>query len=216
MQPLPQKRTYEGEIQPNSLAWWESLRCLFCVLCLRERSNAHMPWKRVEAWPACGAEGGRKHNIMPICLECFGNRRCETEQEAKQKNFARSELDNGGTELNETHTEIPTYGGLEVQTLEDLMDAIASIVTIGMSGGPRATVRHLSFTRVWADRLAALADREPNRIPFGVLLRIDTREVARELAPRWSLSSEADFRRGIELFSSTARENRCSRKSAHS
>ena len=102
--------------------------------------------------------------------------------------------------MNETHTEIPTYGGLEVQTLEDLMDAIASIVTIGMSGGPRATVRHLSFTRVWADRLAALADREPNRIPFGVLLRIDAREVARELAPRWSLSSEADFRRGIELL----------------
>jgi hypothetical protein len=39
------------------------------------------------------------------------------------------------------------------------MDAIVWIVTIGMSGGPRATVRHLSFTRFWADRLAALADR---------------------------------------------------------
>ena len=60
--------------------------------------------------------------------------------------------------------ETPTYGALEVQTLEDLMDAIASIVSIGMAGDPRATVRHLSFTRFCADRLAALVDREPNGV----------------------------------------------------
>ncbi|MGA2730854.1 MAG: hypothetical protein ABSE96_23840 [Terracidiphilus sp.] len=101
--------------------------------------------------------------------------------------------------------EVPKYGAMEVETLADLMDAITSIVTIGMSGDPGATVRHLSFTRFWADRLAALADREPNGVPFGVLLRIDAGEVARELAPEWSLSSEADFRRGIELLQQHAR-----------
>jgi hypothetical protein len=94
---------------------------------------------------------------------------------------------------------------MAVETLEDLMDAITSIVTIGMSGDPRTTVRHLSFTRFWADRLAALADREPNGVPFGILLRIDAREAARELAPEWSLCSEADFRRGIELLQQHAR-----------
>jgi hypothetical protein len=73
---------------------------------------------------------------------------------------------------------------MAVETLEDLMNAVTSIVTIGMSGDPRATVRHLSFMRFWADRLAALADREPKGIPFGVVLRIDAREVARELAPQ--------------------------------
>ena len=94
---------------------------------------------------------------------------------------------------------------MAVETLEDLMNAITSIVTIGMSGDPRATVRHLSFTRFWADRLAALADRQPNGVPLGILLRIDAREVARELAPEWSLGSEADFRRGIELLQQHAR-----------
>ena len=89
--------------------------------------------------------------------------------------------------MNHNHEEIPTYGAMAVETLADLMDAITSIVTIGMSGDPRATVRHLSFTRFWADRLAALADRQPNGVPFGILLRIDAREVARELAPEWSL-----------------------------
>ena len=94
---------------------------------------------------------------------------------------------------------------MAVETLADLMDAITSIVTINMSGDPRTAVRHLSFTRFWADRLAALADREPNGVPFGILLRIDAREVARELAPEWSLCSEADFRRGIELLQQHAR-----------
>ena len=101
--------------------------------------------------------------------------------------------------------EVPTYGAMAVETLADLMDAITSIVTINMSGDPRTAVRHLSFTRFWADRLAALADREPNGVPFGILLRIDAREVARELAPEWSLGSEADFRRGIELLQQHAR-----------
>jgi hypothetical protein len=107
--------------------------------------------------------------------------------------------------LNEIIQEIPTYGAIAVETLADLMDAITSIVTIGMSGDPRATVRHLSFTRFWAYRLAALADREPNGVPFGVLLRIDAGEVARELAPEWSLHSEEDFRRGIQLLQQHAR-----------
>ena len=107
--------------------------------------------------------------------------------------------------MNATTKEVPTYGAMAVETLEDLMDAITSIVTIGMSGDPRTTVRHLSFTRFWADRLAALADREPNGVPFGILLRIDAREAARELAPEWSLCSEADFRRGIELLQQHAR-----------
>ena len=113
--------------------------------------------------------------------------------------------------MNQTIEEIPTYVAKAVETLADLMDAITSIVTIGMSGDPRATVRHLSFTRFWADRLAALADRQPNGVPLGILLRIDAREVARELAPEWSLCSEADFRRGIELLQqhaqAFAREN---------
>jgi len=107
--------------------------------------------------------------------------------------------------LNETTKEVPIYGAMAVETLADLMDAITSIVTINMSGDPRTAVRHLSFTRFWADRLAALADREPNGVPFGILLRIDAREVARELAPEWSLCSEADFRRGIELLQQHAR-----------
>jgi hypothetical protein len=115
------------------------------------------------------------------------------------------DLENRGPELNETIQEIPTYGAMAVETLEDLMNAITSIVTIGMSGDPRTTVRHLSFTRFWADRLAALADRQPNGVPLGILLRIDAREVARELAPEWSLCSEADFRRGIELLQQHAR-----------
>jgi hypothetical protein len=72
---------------------------------------------------------------------------------------------------------------MAVETLEDLMNAITSIVTIGMSGDPRTTVRHLSFTRFWADRLAALADRQPNGVPLGILLRIDAREVARDQPP---------------------------------
>lgn len=107
--------------------------------------------------------------------------------------------------MNEATKQPLIYGAMAITTLEELMDAITSIVTIGMSGDPRAAVRHLSFTRFWADRLAALADREPNGIPFGVLLRIDAREVARELAPEWSPSSEADFRRGIELLQQHAR-----------
>ena len=107
--------------------------------------------------------------------------------------------------MNTTTKEVPTYGAMAVETLADLMDAITSIVTINMSGDPRTAVRHLSFTRFWADRLAALADREPNGVPFGILLRIDAREVARELAPEWSLCSEADFRRGIELLQQHAR-----------
>jgi hypothetical protein len=74
--------------------------------------QCQLPWKRAEArGSACGAEGGRKHNIMPTCLECF--RRTEARNGARaQKYFNRTELENGGTELNETHTEIPTYGGL--------------------------------------------------------------------------------------------------------
>jgi hypothetical protein len=107
--------------------------------------------------------------------------------------------------LNETTEEIPTYGGLEVQTLEDLMDAITSIVTIGMAGEPRSVIRHLSFTRFWADRLAELAERQPSRISLALLLRIDPREVARGLAPAWSLPSEADCRRGIVLLQQHAR-----------
>ena len=107
--------------------------------------------------------------------------------------------------MNETIQEIPVYGAIAVETVADLMDAITSIVTIGMSGDPRATIRHLSFTRFWADRLAALADREPNGISLGLLLRIDAREVARMLGPAWSPSSEADFRRGIELLQHHAR-----------
>ena len=83
---------------------------------------------------------------------------------------------------NETTAEIPTHGALEVQTLEDLMDAITSIVTIGMAGVPRAAIRHLSFTRFWADRLAELADRQASAISLELLLRIDPREVARGLA----------------------------------
>ncbi len=107
--------------------------------------------------------------------------------------------------LNETTPEIPTYGAIAIQSVEDLMDAITSIVTIGTAGDPRTAIRHLSFTRFWADRLAALADRDPNGICLAVPLRIDVREVARELAPAWSLSSEADFRRGIELLQQHAR-----------
>jgi hypothetical protein len=94
------------------------------------------------------------------------------------------ELENRDPELNATTKEVPTYGAMAVETLEDLMDAITSIVTIGMSGDPRTTVRHLSFTRFWADRLAALADREPNGVPFGILLRIDAREELRRGAHR--------------------------------
>jgi hypothetical protein len=48
------------------------------------------------------------------------------------------------------------------------------------SQSPSRQIPSLSFMRFWADRLAALADREPNGIPFGVLLRIDAREVVRE------------------------------------
>jgi CO dehydrogenase/acetyl-CoA synthase delta subunit len=35
--------------------------------------------------------------------------------------------------------ENPTYGALKIQTLEDLMDAITSIVRIGMAGDPGST-----------------------------------------------------------------------------
>lgn len=107
--------------------------------------------------------------------------------------------------MNETTAEIPTYGAIEVQTLEDLMDAITSIVTIGMAGDPRSAIRHLLFTRFWADRLAELADRQPSGISLALLLRIDPHEVARDLAPAWSLPSEADCRRGIELLQHHAR-----------
>ena len=44
------------------------------------------------------------------------------------------ELENRDPELNATTKEVPTYGAMAVETLEDLMDAITSIVTIGMSG----------------------------------------------------------------------------------
>jgi hypothetical protein len=66
--------------------------------------------------------------------------------------------------LNETTQEIPTYGAIAVETLADLMDAITSIVSIGMAGDSRAAIRHLSFTRFWADRLAELGDRQPSEI----------------------------------------------------
>lgn len=102
--------------------------------------------------------------------------------------------------MNETDQEIPTYGAIAVETLADLMDAITSIVRIGMAGEPRAAIRHLSFTRFWADRLAELGDRQPSEMSLALLLQIDPREVARCLAPAWSLGSEADFQRGIELL----------------
>ena len=107
--------------------------------------------------------------------------------------------------MNDTIQEIPTYGAIAVQTLADLMDAITSIVSIGMAGDPRAAIRHLSFTRFWADRLAELGDRQPSEISLALLLRLDPCEVARFLAPAWSLGSEADFRRGIELLQRHAR-----------
>src|SRR5271165_3973180 len=88
-------------------------------------------------------------------------------------NQSHSCFEKGRYTLNETTTETPTYGALEVQTLEDLMDAITSIVTIGMAGEPRGAIRHLSFTRFWADRLAELADRQPSGISLELLLRID-------------------------------------------
>jgi hypothetical protein len=107
--------------------------------------------------------------------------------------------------LNETIQESPTYGAIAVETLAELMDAIESIVTIGMSGDPRTTIRHLSFTRFWADRLAELGDRQLSEFSLALLLRIDPRDVVRGLAPTWSLSSEADCRRGIELLQQHAR-----------
>ena len=107
--------------------------------------------------------------------------------------------------MNEAPTEVPSYGGHEVQTLEDLMDAIASIVTIGMPDGSLFAARHLSFTRFWADRLAELADRPASQVSLEVLLRIDAREVARSLAPAWNLSAEADCTRAVELLQQHAR-----------
>lgn len=107
--------------------------------------------------------------------------------------------------MNETIQEIPTYGAIAVETLAELMDAIESIVTIGMSGDARATIRHLSFTRFWADRLAELGDRQPSEFSLALLLRIDSCEVARCLPPAWSPGSEVDFRRGIELLQRHAR-----------
>lgn len=100
--------------------------------------------------------------------------------------------------MNETITEI-SNGAIEVTTFDDLLDAITSIVTIGMSEDSRLAIRHLSFPRFCADRLAALADREPNGISLALLLRIDAGEVASMLGPTWSLCSEADVRRWSEL-----------------
>jgi hypothetical protein len=107
--------------------------------------------------------------------------------------------------LNEAPTEISTHGGLEVQTLEELMDAITSIVTIGIPEDPRAATRHLSFMRFWADRLAAIVDRQPSQISLAILLRIDARHVARDLAPTWNLSAEDDCTRAVELLQQHAR-----------
>lgn len=107
--------------------------------------------------------------------------------------------------MNETTAENPTYGALKIQTLEDLMDAITSIVRIGMAGEPRAAIRHLSFTRFWADRFAELEQRDLSEISLELLLWVDPREAARGLAPAWSLLSEAECRRAIELLQQHAR-----------
>jgi hypothetical protein len=107
--------------------------------------------------------------------------------------------------LDATIQEMPTNGAIAVETLADLMDAISSIVIIGMADEPRAAIRHLSFTRFWADRLAELSDRQPSEISLALLLRLDPCELARCLAPAWSPGSEADFRRGIVLLQQHAR-----------
>ena len=100
--------------------------------------------------------------------------------------------------------EVPKYGAMEVETLADLMDAITSIVTIGMSGthAPRfVTFPSRAFGPIgWQH--SPIGNRTGSHLGS---CSASMRAMARELAPEWSLSSEAYFRRGIELLQQHAR-----------
>lgn len=93
----------------------------------------------------------------------------------------------------------------EIQTLAQFLVAISRSLSSGLAEAPETAKHHLSFLRACALLLARLVRRPIGQISISVLLRIDSRRLARCLGPSVNLQTAARFSQGVELLQSHVR-----------